>query len=648
VHLHSAEGIVAHIAARKPDDPKAAFTDLNLEKMKALNPEGIKNGVFISPKVFGNPAADAKQAAMIEHLKKILPAGTIIKTKQLSGHKIGMGEPKPLKKKDEAPVATSTPVAPVKTTPSKTAMAHIKYIDDLVKGGAVLSEAGLLAQTSQLKKQDQTAILEHYGVESFTDLAAKIFKGSYPTPPIHAPKPTPPQPSMSIAPPVMPVYTPSAHIPIPDPAHVKVLKTLPGSTHPKMVEDQAGNHWVMKSGAGKEPQLQNEAQADAIYRALQVPTPPGGLHVGPDGVHKFTRFIDGVQTLGDWSKGKKPSEIEAIHKQIGKNFALDALMANWDVVGLTKDNILVKDGVALRADNGGALLYRAQGAPKGAKFGAEVTELESMRNSSINPSTAAVYKHLTDAEVRQQMIEIVDKRHQILDAISDPHTKSIIEQRLTDFKNKLDKGYGISAPSIPDKPIKGSIPVPTGTPSQVVLDHGNAVKKLWTSEEMSAVQSYTGAGYASLNDAMRKCPPQFECVKGKLKTRMEHILSALDKAPPLPETTTVSRGIHVYGEEKMKEFLNVAKAARDAGADYQMPCISSTSVKPSPPMGGYGDTAVNFIIEAKTGVYVGAGTHVSHHPGEKEIIQSPKAKYRVINVIEKKGSPNIVHLQEVL
>jgi len=44
-----------------------------------------------------------------------------------------------------------------------------------------------------------------------------------------------------------------------------------------------------------------------------------------------------------------------------KDFAADALLSNWDVIGVTADNIVGNDGKVYRVDNGGALEFRAQG-----------------------------------------------------------------------------------------------------------------------------------------------------------------------------------------------------------------------------------------------------------------------------------------------
>lgn len=86
---------------------------------------------------------------------------------------------------------------------------------------------------------------------------------------------------------------------------------------------------------------------------------------------------------------------------VNEGFAADAWLANWDVVGLSYDNLLVKNGVAYRIDAGGALEFRAMAGSgkKGALFGDSVGELKTLLNEVRNPQSAAVFKHLTGDEI---------------------------------------------------------------------------------------------------------------------------------------------------------------------------------------------------------------------------------------------------------
>jgi 2'-5' RNA ligase/GNAT superfamily N-acetyltransferase/ADP-ribose pyrophosphatase YjhB (NUDIX family) len=62
---------------------------------------------------------------------------------------------------------------------------------------------------------------------------------------------------------------------------------------------------------------------------------------------------------------------------LGAGFVADALTANWDVVGLSQDNILwTDDDVPIRVDQGGTFEMRAQGSPK--EYGPVPVELWTM------------------------------------------------------------------------------------------------------------------------------------------------------------------------------------------------------------------------------------------------------------------------------
>jgi hypothetical protein len=209
-----------------------------------------------------------------------------------------------------------------------------------------------------------------------------------------------------------------------------VQKVLPGSTKPELVVDENGEKWVKKSGRhGKEDHVKNEFDADQAYRALGVPTPFSVLNQEGKVPTKYSKFIDGATELGTWMKTASSAEQKAMFEQIGKNFVADALLANWDAVGMGKNNILIKDGVAYRIDNGGALKYRAQGTPKGDAFTPSVGELQTMRDPSKNPDSAQVFGFLTDDAIKEQIHDILGKKQAVLDAVKDPDTKMKLSAR---------------------------------------------------------------------------------------------------------------------------------------------------------------------------------------------------------------------------
>lgn len=153
-----------------------------------------------------------------------------------------------------------------------------------------------------------------------------------------------------------------------------------------------GERWYIKTPQ-TDDHARNEALAAALYRAIGVDAPDVvTLNVnGRLGV--ASKIVDGAE--------KKPAALKAGTVQgAADGFVADAWLANWDVVGLSFDNMLVANGKAIRLDTGGALLYRAQGGAKGAAFGTKVAELDTLRDAAKNPQAAAVFKHVGDDHLK--------------------------------------------------------------------------------------------------------------------------------------------------------------------------------------------------------------------------------------------------------
>lgn len=257
---------------------------------------------------------------------------------------------------------------------------------------------------------------------------------------------------------------------IPDPSQLTFVKNLPGSTGPKLMEDKNGKQYVVKTKISNQGHIVSEALADELYRKLGVDVPDSNLFKNSDGsVSKVSEFHNG-HTLAVLDK----STAEVVKSDMSQHFVADALMANWDVVGLGKDNILLSGDKVLRIDNGGALRYRAQGDLK-PDFGAEVKELDTMRNASYNAQTADVFKNITDSEINKQIKDILPKRKAFLEAIKDEPLKQIMAARFDSLKNRLEKSTGIVYVP-PEKTITKPEPTPPSTVKpgeigQMLVDH---------------------------------------------------------------------------------------------------------------------------------------------------------------------------------
>ena len=262
-----------------------------------------------------------------------------------------------------------------------------------------------------------------------------------PAPKKRAPKAPEPEASKIPAPPVEPREAPSrpkndfpwdTELPL-----LKPVRKLGGTTGAELVEDERGNQWVKKRGASPE-HLRSEVAADQIYRALGVRAPEAKLYETKDGPIKLARFIEGTPLSQLTGRAQREA-----HEALRQDFAADALLGNWDVIGDALDNILVDNrGDVWRIDNGGALKFRAQGDLKKGKdaFGIYPRELWSMRDDAINPNlrphVKEIYGKLGAYELQRQLLEI-----NVLDTDTDlrkkfpPDVKAELEGRLKEFEN---------------------------------------------------------------------------------------------------------------------------------------------------------------------------------------------------------------------
>jgi hypothetical protein len=189
---------------------------------------------------------------------------------------------------------------------------------------------------------------------------------------------------------------------------LQFVKNLGGTTGAKLYQATDGQQYVVKQGASPDHVL-SEYAVNNIYAAAGVPVPAHALDArDPQQPKQLTKYVAGT-SLGDLT-GKK---FDAAVGDLQKNFVVDALVANWDVIGTDSDNVLLPSdgGEILRIDNGGSLTFRAQGGIK--TFGSKVLELDSMR---LSYQGRQVFGQLTNAAVAQQIQDLMPKREAILSA----------------------------------------------------------------------------------------------------------------------------------------------------------------------------------------------------------------------------------------
>lgn len=215
---------------------------------------------------------------------------------------------------------------------------------------------------------------------------------------------------------------------------LEFIKDLGGSTGAKLYRDpRTGKKYVLKKGANAD-HLRSEYLAEQLYRQSGAKVPNSFLY-DVDGVPvKLSEFVEDAVDLRTL-KATDPARYKKAVSKIENDFAADALLGNWDTVGMSMDNILVgADDVVWRVDVGGSLRYRAQGDLKDV-FSTNVTELWSL--SQEGNVSAQVFGNTKWSKKVTSMKKVVKKRAKILAKIDDPELRQIIASRIDSIEDTL-------------------------------------------------------------------------------------------------------------------------------------------------------------------------------------------------------------------
>jgi hypothetical protein len=243
-------------------------------------------------------------------------------------------------------------------------------------------------------------------------------------------------PAPAFVPKVAPAKAPKLEEFPADPEKLQVVKKLGGSTGAELVRDENDRLFVRKRGANPD-HLREEVAADEAYRALGINVPDSKLFETKGGPVKLAKWIEG-RTLAEVRK-QDPGLAAKAEASVRKGFAADALLGNWDVIGLGADNVLVdSSGRPWRIDNGGSFRYRAQGGVKSVEqWNANPLDLWTMRDPKLNPSAAAVFGPLGFDDVAAQVDELVKKSGRLKLA---PELAFTVDARLSQMKDLVKIG----------------------------------------------------------------------------------------------------------------------------------------------------------------------------------------------------------------
>lgn len=237
-----------------------------------------------------------------------------------------------------------------------------------------------------------------------------------------------------------------------------VVGNKPGGSNPgAMHADKSGEKWLIKgnkqlqigsvSQAVSDDRARNEVLASKLMIAAGVGAPEMKL------VDLEGQYGGGLGVASKWMPGEAFKPGSQAHVMAARaDFAIHAWLANYDVLGQGFDNTTISpDGHAQNIDPGGALLFRAQGLPKGAEHGViggvldkTAPEFESMRTTTGEQK--AVFGGMTQSDIHasaEKLKAISDDTIRDLVKTYGPgnvDARAALAQNLIDRKNAiLDK-----------------------------------------------------------------------------------------------------------------------------------------------------------------------------------------------------------------
>lgn len=275
--------------------------------------------------------------------------------------------------------------------------------------------------------------------------------------PAKAPPPPPPPPPAKA--PALPGKMTGSfqHYELDENKFVKTRDKLEGSNPGYFARDENGVEWLLKFPKNEEF-ARNEVLAANFYRKVTNDVPEVRLVRGKNGkIGVASRVEPGLR--------KDKSFLTSPNNDAHELFATDAFLANWDVVGLEFDNMLVRNGRPFRIDTGGALRFRATGPTKGRLFSETVGELETLQNPNINPEASRVFAGMSKAQKLASMNRTLDNISEIdISRLVDRYgpnspaerasLKRILQARRNDLRAKRDALVEELRPKpIPSQPV---------------------------------------------------------------------------------------------------------------------------------------------------------------------------------------------------
>lgn len=459
---------------------------------------------------------------------------------------------------------------------------------------------------------------------------------------------------------------------------------LGGSNSATLYETPSGEKNVVKA-YGAATQAHGEALANKMLSDLGIGAPTstsfskGGKH------YHATQYDPNLKTVG-----LKPTKEQAT--QFLKSFAANAMLTNWDAIGMTGDNLMTDgSGKLVQIDNGGALLHSAMGDLKAPDQTNDLYEWRNLAPGGINPAFAKYFK-AAGIDSPDKIPGIINQINQVValgknkggwdkyvaDAI--PQADKATQDKLSQFLAFRSMLLAEKGKKLQEKLIGGthddivSNTKTFDTEPEVIKYFDGFSKKLkasltkgqidsikwWQALSSSGIHS-GAAGYGSVTSHMLHASPD---VKANFKTLgaasqnamidLQNLFLHPDAA--VPDAVALARSLVLNeNDPEDKAFIDAYKDA-DIGHEFLFGGPQSAqyiSGKPDWPNTAYSTFAgapkwqLIFYCPPGTGLamptsFSGTGS------SEDEVLVGPNARYRVIKPTEQgKDGRWRVHLQVI-
>jgi hypothetical protein len=327
-------------------------------------------------------------------------------------------------------------------------------------------------------------------------------------------------------------------------SNLDYIKNLGGSTGARLFKNMNNNEWVVKSNQNNYEQVKYEGITNNIYEALGISVPKHKI----DTKNKvlILEYIDGTLL-----KDVNTELFKKAKEDLKKGFIVDVLLANWDVIGMEFDNIIIpKNGKpAVRIDNGGSLIFRAQGKKK--DFTDYPSEINSMRDKDISPQAFKIFGDITEKEIDEQITQILIPNYKIILSLTPKELQNTMSKRIEililEYSN--EKNFDFFMKSILPFQSKEELHINS---SQNIVKPVN-IKKI-NFIELKLIKLYTEIFYKTINNFLYT--KNYKCSSNK-QTDSEFIFNYILKQIFNIDTITFSIFNKKYCERILFESFNV-------------------------------------------------------------------------------------------